>query len=381
LLPYFILASAGDPRVTAFQLALKKQQQPAATVLSYLDLIQSSDNTVAALGQAPCILRIDSTGRCQQTYRQLLIKGGAVLQANQQAALSPSQVNQQCKEKGRIIAPQQLYAGYHAVLSLLNSQLNTLNTVQLMNHPSDILLAQDKVSCHQHLSHHSVPVPQSLGHIQNYDQLREVMQQLNIPRIFIKQRHSSAASGIIALETSGSKIQVKTTIETNLRANNELALFNTRRLRHLNNEADIATLVNSLCTLGVHVERWIPKAQVSGLNVDLRILMIKGKACHKVLRLSKTPMTNLHLLNQRDSADTLKQKMTTQAWDAMINSCEKAAQCFPQSLYVALDVVVSIGLKKHAIIEVNALGDFLKDTYYQGFSPQELEIASLAEVS
>ena len=127
----------------------------------------------------------------------------------------------------------------------------------------------------------------------------------------------------------------------------------------------------------VQVERWIPKAQVDDYNVDLRILMIAGKAQHQVLRMSKSPMTNLHLLNQRADANRLKQKMTIEAWDAMIHSCERAAKVFSKSLYIALDVVVSINLKQHFIIEVNAFGDLLKDTYFNGLSPQEAEIYQL----
>jgi hypothetical protein len=69
--------------------------------------------------------------------------------------------------------------------------------------------------------------------------------------------------------------------------------------------------------------------------------------------------------------------MSEEAWSSLIQSCEAVAKLFPKSLYIALDVVVSINLKHHFILEVNAFGDLLKGVSYKSLNPQEAEVAQL----
>lgn len=310
-------------------------------------------------------------------HAAILEKGIAPLQNRNQFFQTPIQIQKKLQQKGRIISPPQFHAGFNVLMKQLTLKLAEQVNVTVMNHPDDIMLAFDKFNCQRQLQLQGIPVPPSLGEINDYDQLREQMRTQGVSRVFIKLKHGSAASGIIALETSGKKIQIKTSIEYHLIKQGKSALFNTRKIRKSNNETDISLLVDTLCKMEVYVERWIPKAQIKGYNSDLRILMIGGKAQHQVLRMSQSPITNLHLLNQRADVSLLKQRMTKTSWDSMIHSCEQVARLFSKSLYIALDVVVSISLKQHFILEVNAFGDLLKDIYFNGLTPQEAEIIQL----
>ncbi|MEB9896617.1 hypothetical protein P4K96_24600 [Bacillus cereus] len=51
------------------------------------------------------------------------------------------------------------------------------------------------------------------------------------------------------------------------------------------------------------MERWIAKERLDGKSFDVRLLAVNGSACHAVLRLSSSPITNLHLRNERRPLD------------------------------------------------------------------------------
>lgn len=369
-----LLASDHDPRVDAFQLALQQQGLQPAMLVTYCDFIAEPNALVNALKShqaETCVLRIDSPGRDQQAYAAILQYGIASLRTIHRSYQSAASIQQQIRQKGRLIAPYQFYAGFRVVMEKIKHILLALPHIQLISHPDDILLAFDKYHCQVYLQQHQIPIPELLGPIQDYDQLRQKMRQHKMPRVFIKLKHGASAAGIIALETSANKIQIRSTIEYDAKT---AALYNTRRLTRSRNEQEIAKLINALCHMDVYAERWIPKAQVAQHIVDIRVLVIGGKVQHQVLRMSQSPITNLHLLNQRADTLLLQQSMSAMAWQAMLTSCEQVAALFPKSLYIALDVAVTVNFNKHVILEVNAFGGFLKEVLHQGLTPQEAEI-------
>lgn len=79
---------------------------------------------------------------------------------------------------------------------------------------------------------------------------------------------------------------------------------------------------------------------------------------------ASSPITNLHLGNQRGDPDKLMKQMNSSSnpncWNEIKETCEKvASECFPMSFYMGLDVLVTPDFKKHYILEVNAFGDLL----------------------
>lgn len=373
--PHFVLlASTNDPRVIAFQQALQQQGLAPATLITYGDFIAQADVLTQALqpqADIKKVLRIDSPGRDPDAYAALLEQGINDLQHVGRAYQTPKMIQQQVRQKGRMIAPYQFYAGLQVMMQRIKQCLVALPHMQLMNHPDDILLAFDKYRCQRYLQQQQIPVPELLGTIQHYEQLRHKMRRHNMPRVFIKLQHGASAAGIIALASSGKRLQLYSTVEYDAKTQ---ALYNTRRLTRSRNEQDIARLVNALCAMDVYAERWIPKAQVEQHSVDIRFLVIAGKVQHQVLRMSKSPITNLHLLNQRADTRLLQQHMSKAAWQAVLTTCERVAALFPRSLYIALDIAVAVNMNKHVVLEVNAFGDLLKAVLHQGLTPQEAEI-------
>jgi hypothetical protein len=140
---------------------------------------------------------------------------------------------------------------------------------------------------------------------------------------------------------------------------------------------EIAELIDALCRHRVHVEQWLPKAGFDNRTFDLRVVVIAGRACHTVARLSRSPMTNLHLLNERGDEDAVRERVGRAAWDAAMLDCERAMECFPESLYAGIDLLFTSDYRRQAVIEVNAFGDLLPGVFWQGQETYAAELRAM----
>ncbi len=135
--------------------------------------------------------------------------------------------------------------------------------------------------------------------------------------------------------------------------------------------------MEALIREGVRVEEWMPKAGIDNHVFDLRIVVIAGQARHAVVRMSRSPMTNLHLLNHRGDWPALLTRMGPQAWQSARRTCEQAAAVFPRSLHVGVDLLIAPGYQRHAVLEGNAFGDLLPDVLSEGVDTYEAEIRAV----
>jgi hypothetical protein len=220
-----------------------------------------------------------------------------------------------------------------------------------------------------------VRVPRSLGPVDSYDELLAAMEATGCRRVFVKPAHGSSASGVIAYQTSRGRHLAITTVEL-VRERGELRLYNSRRLREYRDQAEIATLIDAICRQRAHVEQWVPKASVAGRVFDLRVVVIGGLARQVVVRMSRGPMTNLHLLNERGAWAEVLERMGEAAWAEARHTCEQAMGCFPNSLYAGIDLLIGADYRRHAVLEVNAFGDLLPGVLYDGMDTYTAEIRS-----
>jgi hypothetical protein len=179
----------------------------------------------------------------------------------------------------------------------------------------------------------------------------------------------------VAYQTDGRRHQAATTVEA-ARRDGELRLYNSRRIRVYRDWREIAELIDALCRHRVHVEQWLPKAGFDNRTFDLRVVVIAGRACHTVARLSQSPMTNLHLLNERGDEDAVRERVGRAAWDAAMRNCELAMECFPGSLYAGVDLLFTPDYRRQVVIEVNAFGDLLPGVFWQGLETYAAELLS-----
>ncbi|MER6622530.1 MULTISPECIES: STM4014 family protein [unclassified Streptomyces] len=222
----------------------------------------------------------------------------------------------------------------------------------------------DKRRCHAVLDAADVPVPESptsgpdAVRVTGWDDVRTVMREHRMPRLFVKLAHGSSASGVLAVEASGSgRIRATTSVELT----GDGRLFNSLTVRRYEREADIAAVVDALAPDGLHLERWLPKASQRGRAADLRVVVVAGRATHAVVRTSTSPLTNLHLGGTRGDLDAVRDAVGTAGgrWPDVLAVCERAAACFPRTLCVGVDLLPAVGWRRFAVGEVNAFGDLL----------------------
>ncbi|MEU8675243.1 STM4014 family protein [Streptomyces sp. NPDC048560] len=234
----------------------------------------------------------------------------------------------------------------------------------LLDDPEDIAVLFDKRLCHAVLRGAGVPVPDSptsgagAPAVRGWADVRALMREHGMKRVFVKLAHGSSASGVLAVETAGEgRVQAATSVERDASGR----LFNSLRVRRRTTEAEVAAVVDALAPDGLHIERWLPKASQSGRAADLRVVVVAGRATHAVVRTSRSPMTNLHLGGERGDLDAVRAAVEGAggSWADALAVCERAAACFPGTLCVGVDLLPATGWRRFAVCEVNAFGDLL----------------------
>lgn len=326
---WLVVGGEGDVRVLGFQRALRKAGYPRAIVASYREVLELQVDWSEADA-----VRIEAPGRDFET-EQLLIEagGGARIEF----------------DKGRIHDPAHWYLGLCRVMRLIPP-------CRAMNAAADVITMFNKIACSKLLSERGVAVPAWYARVFSFDDVKQAVGDTG--SAFIKLENGSSASGAVAYRTSRGRHWAATTVE---QANGRL--YNSRRIRILTSEKEIATLIDALGPHGMYAERWTPKAGMDGRTFDVRVVVIRGKASHAVGRLSRSPMTNLHLLNGRASAERVAAHAGEEAWGRILSAAEAAAACFPNSHYAGVDVVITPDLRSVKVLEVNAFGDFLPGVF------------------
>lgn len=376
LQPLTIVADTRDPRVRLFQQALSGCGQAPASVVDYLDLLAGRVDWDRVLAQG-ALLRIESPGRGWPICRGLLLRGWESARVRGLEALSPDQIEGLEHDRCRIAGPEQWYFGFCMLLGEIEAALAGRCDVQFTSRPADIALLFDKRRCRERLCGAGVPVPSSLGPVRSYEDLRSQMEGAGWSRVYLKINYGSAGSGVVAYEmATGGREQAWTSIEM-VNSAGGVRLYNSRRIRRYGTHAELATLIDALCHHDVHSEVWIPKAGLNGRRFDLRVVAIGGHPTHVAVRAGSSPLTNLHLGNVRSDPDEVIGRMGPNGWPGLMKTCMVVGRLFPRTLHVGIDVAVTPGFRRHAVLEVNAFGDLLKGIAADGLSTYEVEIQTL----
>jgi hypothetical protein len=354
---FVVIANPAGKRVALFQQALFGLGLPPARVVPWIDLLGGRarlEDVVRPGG----VVRIESPGQDFAVEKALLAAGADVPDEPGPTRLSRAAIERLTFDRGRILCPRQWYLGFRAALAALGRQLAACPPHVLMTHPDEVAVMFDKPRCQALFAAAGVPVPPALGPVRSYDELGLRMKEAGRRRVFVKLAHGSSASGVVAYQTDGARELAITSVEM-AGAGDGLRLYNSRHIRRYERRREIAALIDALARERVQVEQWVPKAGLDGRVFDLRVLVIAGRPRHTVVRLSRSPMTNLHLKNQRGDAAAVRQHMGEEAWLAARESCRRAAAVFPQSLCAAIDLAITPGFRRHAVLEINAFGDLL----------------------
>lgn len=373
MLNFVVIANPENRRVGLLQQALFNFDLAPATVVAYADLIVGKER-LEKFNAPNTIIRFESPEKNFQVEKAIIAAGAEVPDAGNQQRSSASATAELTFDKGRILYPRQWYLGWRYLLHRWEKQLQC----STMNHPHDITVMFDKPLCCDRFLRHNITVPRSLGVIYNYDHLREQMELQKCDRVFIKLAHSSAASGIVAYRTNSHRESAITTVER-VRQNGQTLLYNSRKIRHYTQREEIADIINLLTAEGVQIEEWLPKAQMQGCQFDVRVVVINGEAQHIVVRLGKSPMTNLHLGNERGDTEEFLAKVGYENWEVMKQTCQAAAALFPNSLYCGIDLLILPNFRNHVILEINAFGDLLPGITWNGIDTYTSEVRAVLE--
>ncbi|MEY8337765.1 STM4014 family protein [Lachnospiraceae bacterium 62-35] len=276
----------------------------------------------------------------------------------------------------------QLIAIYQEQLDSLAS-LSETSSIQFLNHPDGISALLDKRDNKKTLLYAGLSVTQAMGVFQNLrepkafphqvqmasqaspqnaEELLSVMEKSRMLQVFIKPVTGSGAAGTAAFRWHP-KTNRMALYTCALYDSASSLLVNTKRLRHFSSPDTILPLLNRILKLDCIVERWYAKAEYQGYSYDLRAVVQDGRMDFLLARLSKGPITNLHLNNHPMPADKLG--LPSQVLDSIEELCLQAMACYPSLRSGGIDILLEKESLRPRIIEMNAQGDLIyQDIYY-----------------
>jgi glutathione synthase/RimK-type ligase-like ATP-grasp enzyme len=338
---FTIIGNPENRRVIAYCETVQRLGYEMPQVISYAGWLSSNERPFIP---AENIVKIDSPGENDVVRSLLVEKGGG-----------PSS---QPAEFGIIRDMRSWYAGYSSWLQEMQTLISEQRLLHVMNDPAAIQLQFNKPACQVLLQKNNVPVPFRLAGFSHYDELVALMNIHGLHKVFIKPAHASSASGVIAFRKAGHRVQAVTSAEM-VETANGLQLYNSLNVHTYTSEKHIAQLINQLVPEQVFAEEWLPKATLHGRFFDVRVLVIAGRARHTVIRTSNKVITNLHLGNRRGDMDEFITHIGADKLHVIKQLAEQAAACFPKSLYMGIDILLTAGLRKTVVLEINAFGDLL----------------------
>lgn len=245
--------------------------------------------------------------------------------------------------------------------------------VWFFNDPGQILALLDKRGCKKKLLDAGLPVTQEVGNpdaghlVSDAESLLELMSGRKIYQVFIKPVNGSGAAGIAAFRfqpKTGRMVLYTCALEHPA----DGLLVNTKRLRCFSGRSgekggQVFSLLNRILALGCIVERWYAKAEYEGYSYDLRAVVQEGRMDYLLARLSKGPITNLHLNNRPLPAPCLNLPEPVLA--SVEALCQRACGCFPGMNSVGMDILLERRSLTPRIIEMNGQGDLLYQDIYR----------------
>ena len=372
---WLLICNPENRRKGLFEQALFRESHSTVLVVSYEELLRSTsvdriiEYALKGLHGTRLNVKIESPGEDFEVTKRLIALG--TLQSSDRLAYDDAL----CLtfDKGRFQYLKEWSLGFHQLLSDIDHALTQwvaehYSQMHYLNTPQSILAMLDKHACQLKLQAKGIASPPlvSFTDAVNYgikaDMDFSALTQHLIAHhhysVFIKPSYGSSAAGVMALriKPDGSQYVLRTSLEL-VQDHQGIRCYNSLKVRTYTRFSDIAALYNIVVQEGVYIERWLPKAQLAGLNFDLRVVVINGKASHYVTRCSKSPMTNLHLGNQR--GDVLNHPQGNEILSRAYAAAESAVQVIAGAGCVGADVVIAGTRLSPYVIELNAFGDLL----------------------
>lgn len=260
----------------------------------------------------------------------------------------------------------QLAEGYIRQLEALDNLAQSRN-IAFLNSPSVIAGVLDKRACKERLLQAGLPVTETVqvpvrsneGNI-SAQMLLGQMHRQRIHQVFIKPVKGSGAAGVSALRCQPRTGKMALYSCAQIQADG--TLVNTKCLRRFSETKEVLALLDRILALDCVVERWYAKTEYQGYSYDLRAVVQDGRLDFLLGRLSKGPITNLHLNNQPVEVGALG--LPGHILEAIAGLCRKSMEIYPGLRSAGIDILLEKGSMNPRIIEMNAQGDLIYQDIY-----------------
>ncbi len=256
-------------------------------------------------------------------------------------------------ENSQINEIESLNKNYYKILDELQKK-----DCKFLNAPNAIKAALDKKLSKKIIQKNKIHTPFFFEEpVFSFDKLNELMTHKNIFSVFIKPNFGSGASGVAAYRFFKNKHVLFHSSKLF-----EKTLINTKRIYKIENYSEIKKITDVLLKQNCIIEEWIPKASFNDYSYDLRCVCQFGKLDFILVRLSKSPMTNLHLNNKPLDFDELN--LSAGIKQKIYDICEKTMKSFENLNYAGLDIGLTQNTNEPFVIEINGQGDLIyKDIF------------------
>lgn len=268
----------------------------------------------------------------------------------------------------------------HELTGRYREQLSRLCQIPFkafLNHPNDIAEALDKRKCKERLAENGIPVTKMYdATFSCRESLLDFMRENRVHQVFIKPMRGSGAAGVTALRFSPARGRM---VLYTCAALDRGEIVNTKRLYRLEGE-EAELFLDKLSELDCIVEKWYRKATFQEYCYDLRVVVQDNRIDYILPRLSRGPITNLHLNNHSMEFEQLN--LDRAVVENISEICIRAAGCYPGLKSIGMDVLLEKESLKPYMIEMNAQGDLLhKDVYHENrIYQRQIEIMQSALV-
>lgn len=350
---WLLIGPRDSRRLRGLQQALRERGLAAAEELHYEDLLQAPQRAAECIAARPrALVKIESPGEAPALHAALIERGWR--------ALADGSAPPQPLEHGELACQHYWYAGFKQLLDALPARAGYLNP------PDDIAGMSDKLACQRRLRAQGIAIPPLLGEVHGYAHLRELLRERGGGQVFVKARYGSSGAGVLGYRCNRAGDEAAYGSAELADSGGRTRVFNSLRPRRYRDGAEIARLVDAIAAQGAYVERWIPKPRApdgGGGHYDIRAVALDGFLRHRVARVGRGPLTNLHLGNRRGA---LQQWLDEPAMHALELATQQAAMAFPRSRVIGFDLILRDG--RSWVLEANAFGDLLLDLPWQGLS-------------
>lgn len=347
-----LIASPNDKRTHGFCAALETAGQQKPCICSWAETANDPMKVAQTLNHCD-FLRMESPGNDTNSWSAIL------------SVIGKSQ------------DPQSWHPGKDRFISLkliVDSILKFIpNSCRWMNHPNDLITMTDKLVCRNLFDMANIPQAPAILSPNDSSTLRQMLIEKRWNSVFIKPRWGSSGAGIIAFRWR-EKNNIREEIAITTLSGNPNSPYLTKQQNRITDRDQISSFLDLILSDGAIVEKWIPKICYKSGPCDVRIVIIDGMPCHKIVRMGSGPITNLHLNAQRVLVEDLFSGSHSQQIANLHRLSCQAASLFPDSLYAGVDLIIDQSWKI-MIGEINGWGDLLPGIEYLGKDTFSQEIA------